>query len=314
MSAWIPITIAAAFVQNLRFMLQKHVRAVSLSTAGATFARFVFSFPLAIGLVAIYAALSGQGIPIPDGRFWAFALTGGVAQILATACVVALFAFRNFTVGMTFKNTETLQTALVGFLILNEGLSIPGLAAIVIGFIGVGFLADPPDQAVAGGLRARFMNRAAILGILAGAFFAVSATGYRGASLSLPTGDVLLRAAFTLAAVTTTQTLIMIVWLMLREPGEIGKVLRAWRVTALVGLTSMLGSLGWFTAFTLVSAAYVRVVGQVELVFSYAASVFVFKEKISLRELMGIALILLSVVVLVLDFGGIGPFARTSAG
>ena len=55
MSAWIPITIAAAFVQNLRFMLQKHVRAVSLSTAGATFARFVFSFPLAIGLVAIYA-------------------------------------------------------------------------------------------------------------------------------------------------------------------------------------------------------------------------------------------------------------------
>ena len=45
MAVWIPITIAAAFIQNLRFMLQKHVRGASLSTGGATFARFVFSFP-----------------------------------------------------------------------------------------------------------------------------------------------------------------------------------------------------------------------------------------------------------------------------
>lgn len=300
MAAWIPITIAAAFVQNLRFMLQKHVRQASLSTGGATFARFVFSFPLAIAVLLVYAGLSNQDLPDPGGRFWAFALAGGVAQILATACVVALFALRNFTVGMTFKNTETLQTALVGFIVLGEGMSPLGIVAILIGFVGVGFLADPPEGGSSG---FRVLNRGALLGILAGALFAVSATGYRGASLSLPSGDVLLRASFTLAAVTTTQTLIMGTWLAFRERGEIAKVLRAWRVTSLVGLTSMLGSLGWFTAFTLTSAAYVRVVGQVELVFSYLASVFVFREKASAREISGIALILLSVVVLILDLG-----------
>lgn len=303
MTAWIPIAIAAAFVQNLRFMLQKHVRGASLSTGGATFARFVFGFPLAIALVLTYGVLSDQTLHVPDMRFWSFALAGGVAQILATACVVALFAFRNFTVGMTFKNTETLQTALAGFLVLGEGMSWLGIVAILIGFIGVGLLADPPETGGPVRLRDRVINRAAILGLLAGALFAVSAIGYRGASLSLPTGDVLLRAAFTLAAVTTTQTLIMVVWLSFREPGEVGKVFRAWRITSLVGLTSMLGSLGWFTAFTLTSAAYVRVVGQVELVFSYAASVFVFKETAKRRELAGIALILLSVVVLILDLG-----------
>ena len=282
MPIWIPITLAAAFVQNLRFMLQKQVRGAGLSTGGATFARFVFSFPLAIALAVTYAALSDQDLPHPGHQFWMFALTGGLAQILATAFVVALFALRNFTVGMTFKNTEVIQTALVGFVVLGESLSFWGIIAICVGFVGVGFLADPPEG---GAGRFRVFNRAAALGLLAGALFGVSAIGYRGASLSLPSGDVLLRASFTLAVVTTFQTLIMLVWMRWREPGQVAKVFRAWRVTTMVGLTSMLGSLGWFAAFTLTSAAYVRVVGQVELVFSYLASIFIFKETAGRREI-----------------------------
>ena len=187
MEPWILVTLGAATAQTLRFMLQKHVRSASLSTAGATFARFVFSFPLAIALVCGYAALSSQQIPIPGIDFWAFAIAGGIAQILATACVVALFAARNFTVGMTFKNTETLQTALVGLVVLNETLSMLGIIAILVGFVGVGFLADPPKE----GQRFSLMNRAAGLGLLAGALFAISATGYRGASLSLGDGHFL---------------------------------------------------------------------------------------------------------------------------
>ena len=112
-----------------------------------------------------------------------------------------------------------------------------------------------------------------------------------------------MRASFTLSMVTASQALVMSIYLFFKEPGEIGKVIRAWRVTSLVGLTSMLGSLGWFTAFTLTAAAHVKMVGQIELVFSYIASVFWFREKISKRELIGIGLIVLSVVVVVLSFG-----------
>lgn len=299
MSLWIYITIGAAFAQNLRFMLQKHLKATRLSTGGATFARFVYSAPLVAVLVVIYAQATGQGLPVPGVRFWVFAMSGGLAQILATMCVVALFAERNFAVGITFKKTEVLQTALVGLVVLGEGVSFGGLIAILVGFVAVVLLSDP-----AGGqgpwLR-RISNRAAGLGLMSGVLFAISATGYRGASLSLGLEDFFLRAAFTLAIVTAMQSLAMALWLRWREPGEIGKVLAHWRVAGLVGLTSMIGSLGWFTAFTLQNAAYVKALGQIELLFSFLATVFVFREKTTPRELLAMALLTASILLLILS-------------
>jgi hypothetical protein len=129
-------------------------------------------------------------------------MIGGVSQIIATACVVALFASRNFTVGITLKKTETIQTALIAFLLLGETVSPWGIIAIVIGLTGVILLADPPNTGVAIGWRARLFNRSSGLGLLSGALFGVSATGYRGASLALGSGDFLIRAAATLAFVT----------------------------------------------------------------------------------------------------------------
>ncbi len=299
MPLWIPITIAAAFSQHLRFMLQKHLKATGLTTAGATFARFLYAAPLAAGLLATYMGMTGGGFPPVSLRFMAFASLGGMAQILATMLVVALFAERNFTVGITFKKTETIQTALWSLLILGEGLSGNGLMAILVGLLGVIVLADPPRN---GGLvwHQRVFNRASVYGIGAGALFGFSGMAYRGASLSLGESDFFLRAVFTLMCVTSFQTLAMALYLRLRQPGEITRVARHWRVTGLVGLTGMLGSLGWFTAFTLQNAAYVKALGQVELVFTFLASYFIFKERSSPRELAGIGLVLISILLLIL--------------
>lgn len=299
MDAWIPITIAAAAAQTLRFMLQKHLKSTQLSTVGATFSRFVYSAPLVALILFAYARLSGQSLPGFDRSFWAFAMAGGLAQILATLCVVELFSQRNFAVGMTFKKTEALQTGIIGYLVLGEGLSRSGLVAIVLGFVGVVILSDPPGRR-AGTFWKSILNRAAGLGLLSGVLFGISAVGYRGASLSLETGDVVLRAGSTLAVVTASQTLAMATWLLWRDPNQLRAVARAWRVAGLVGLTSMIGSFGWFMAFTLQNAAYVKTLGQVELVFSLAASVLFFKEKITLRELVGMAVILASILLLVL--------------
>ena len=136
--------------------------------------------------------------------------------------------------------------------------------------------------------------------LAAGALFGLSAIGYRAATLALPAGDTLERAAVTLAAVTCFQTLAMLPWLRWRDPGEVTRVLARWRITALVGVTGMLGSLGWFVAFALQNAAYVRAVGQVELVFSALVSWLVFRERASGRELAGIGLLGVSIVLLVL--------------
>ncbi len=299
---WIPVTIFAAFAQNLRFMLQRHLKATNLSTGGATLSRFLYSFPLVWGVVLSYAALRGFDLPPLNARFWIAAMTGGLAQILATMCVVALFAHRAFAIGITFKKTEVMLTALVGLIVLGETVSALGMLAIAIGFVGVLLLSDPPKTDATPTGWTRFFNRAAGLGIASGALFGVSAVGYRAASLSLPADDVFLRAALTLAVVTTAQTLALGAWLAWRERGELTRVLRSWRVSSLVGLTSMLGSLGWFTAFTLQTAAYVKALGQIELVFSFLASWLIFKERTTAREGWGVAFLVASVLLIVFAF------------
>lgn len=284
MEPWVIFAIAAAAAQTIRFAVQKVLAGGTLSPAAATWARFLFSAPLVALMAFAYARWTGQGVPAPTRAFWAYALLGGITQILATICTVSLFRLRAFAVGITFKKTEVMLTALVGFAILGDTVSLWGALAIGAGFLGVLLLSDPPE----GG---NLVNRASAIGILSGVFFALSAVLYRGATLELPTGDPVLTGGATLAVVTMWQTIALGLWLYLREPGQIRATLAAWRRTALVGLFSLVGSWGWFAAFSLANAAYVFAVGQVELIFSMAVGWLWFRERITGREIAGMAVL-----------------------
>jgi drug/metabolite transporter (DMT)-like permease len=297
MALWIPISLAAAAVQTLRFLLQRRLKGLGLSTGGATFSRFVFAAPLAWGTWFALSRAAGVSLAPPDAPFLGWALTGGLGQIVGTFCTVALFSERNFAVGIAFTKTETVQVALISALVLGEAVSAAGLVAILVGVGGV-ILLSWPRGARQG--RGAFFSRAMAMGLVAGAAFAIAAIGYRAAALRLGEANYLIRAAFTLACVTTLQTLIMAAWLAWREPGTLGRVALAWRATALVGLAGMLGSLGWFTAFTLQNAAYVRALGQVELVFSVIVGRVFLGERISRREGLGMALLAASLLGIVL--------------
>lgn len=296
MEAWIILSVAAAAFQTLRFMLQKHLSMGALSTGGATFARFAYSMPFVVTLALGYLAYSGVARPHLGGAFWIYAFSGGLAQILATWCVVALFAQRNFAVGITFKKTEVIQTALISLIVLGDRISLTGLVAIVIGLVGVLILSD---NRIAG-QGTRLFNRAAGLGLASGALFAISAVGYRGATLEIASDDPFLRAVVSLAIVTTSQAFGMAAWLAWREKGEISRVIAARRTAVWMGITGMGGSLCWFTAFTLQNAAYVFAVGQIEVIFSLMASVLFFRERVAVRELLGIGLLSASILGLVL--------------
>lgn len=295
MALWIPISLAAALIQTVRFLLQRRLKTLGLTTGGATFSRFVFAAPLAWGLVVLLLA-SGQAWPALGREFWIWVVAGGMGQIVGTYCTVSLFTMRNFAVGIAFTKTETVQVALFSALLLGEAVSPGGFAAILIGMAGVVLLSWPKGAR----FRGAFSNRTLAVGIVAGAAFALASIGYRGAALTLGADHYFYRAAFTLACVTTTQTLMMLVMLRLLEPGSITQVARHWRATALVGLTGMLGSLGWFTAFTLQNAAYVRAFGQVELLFGLAASVIFLHEGLTRREVTGMLLLAASLLAIVL--------------
>lgn len=296
MSVWILATLAAAFAQNLRFMLQKSLKS-RLSTLGATFARFVFAAPLAALLVVVLITLGDVPMPGFTRSFFIYAMVGGVAQILATAMLVALFSLRNFAVGIAYSKTETIATVALSALILGEGVAIWALGAMLITLVGVVLMSGLPSRA---NLRAGILGRPALMGLGAGVVFSFASIGYRGASLALDSGGYFIRAALTLAFVTLFQTILMAIWLAWREPGQLRAVMGQWRIAIWVGVAGMLGSLGWFVAFTLQHAAYVKAVGQVELVFSVLASWLFFRETMKRSEFFGIALIGGGIILLLL--------------
>ncbi|WP_435141493.1 DMT family transporter [Pseudopelagicola sp. nBUS_19] len=297
MEIWILASIAAALFQSIRFMLQKYLSQAALSATGATFARFVYSAPLSVIILLCVIWWLRPEINVPATAFWAYGLIGGVAQIIATVCTVMLLRLRNLAVGMTLIKSEILLTAFVGYVALGERISSAGLFTITLGVIGVLVLSKPMDGAI--GWR-RFLTPSAALGLFAGTLFAVSAVCYRGATLEVDSDLPLLRALITLAFVTTMQMVGLWIWLCLREPGETGRVLIAWRSAGFIGLSSLAGSLCWFVAFTLQNAAYVKAVGQVELIFGIMITLLIFRERIGRHEYMGMALLSTSIVGLVM--------------
>jgi drug/metabolite transporter (DMT)-like permease len=298
-SNWIAITIFAAFMQNLRSALQKYIKG-RLSTGGASYVRFLYALPLA--LLYLWAVYDYGGHPIPsvNGLFLLYCFLGALTQILFTFILIYLFSLRNFAVGTTFSKTEILQIAFMGLILLGDEVSLAGTGAIMLGLVGVVMLSMAQSAITWGNLATSLFEKSTMVGLLCGAFLGASVVFFRGATLSLGDGEVIMRAAFSLAVALSMQTVMLGAYLLWREPGQIRAVIRNWRPASAVGIAGFLGSVGWFTAFTLQNAAYVRAVGQVELIFTFIASIVFFKEKTNRMEMAGILVIFAAIIAIIL--------------
>lgn len=295
---WIPVTVAAAGLQTLRTAQQKHLTGV-IGQNGAHFARYFYGAPLAVALL-LALGLSGWSVPVPGGAFALYGMLASLAQILATGCLIHAFTLRNFTVATVLSKTETIQAALLSLIVLGEGLSVGGWLAIAIGFAGLALLATRHGEGLPGLARA-WHAPATLYGIASGFFFALSSVGVRSAALALPEGDALIRAVTTLAGTTSFQTLVMGGWLLLRDRRALAGALGSARApAATVGIMSVVGSFGWFLAMTLEPVTHVRALGQVEILFTIAMTVLVFRERPSARDYAGVGLIVASVLILLL--------------
>lgn len=299
MELWIPITIAAAFCQNLRTAMQKHLKG-RLGTTGATFVRFGYGVPFALLYLAVLNLGFGYPLPAPTATLLVAGALGGLAQILATFLLIHLFSFRNFAVGTAYSKTEPIQAALFGFVVLGERVTLSAGLCILVGIVGVIVISLARVPLTVSAIRSSLVGRPALIGLASAALFGASAVAYRTASLSLEGTGVPMQAAYALVFATLFQTLVMAGWMVLREPDQLGASLKAWRVAIWVGASGVAGSIGWFTAMTLQNVAYVRALAQVELVFTFLASWLVFKEVIARSEIVGCVLIVAAVVGVVL--------------
>ena len=297
--AWIPITIAAAFFQNLRSAIQKHLKG-ALSNSGAAYARFLYALPFAILYVVGLNQLGGLDYPQPNLKFFVFCLLGGICQIMFTVFLLWMFSFRSFAVGTTFSKLEIIMVAGLGALILGDGLSTLAIVAVALGALGVIALSVGQSGISLASVVTGLKEKPTLIGLMSAAWVGGSVGFFRGASLSLGHDNVVMAAGYALAISLVIQTVLMGVYLLLFESGEMTRVIRNWKWAGAVGIAGVLASICWFTAFTYQNASYVRALGQIELVFTFLATTRVFKENVSRMELAGIGLVAAGIVLIVL--------------
>jgi len=296
---WIPVTMLAAAAQTVRNAVQRSVT----KTAGvlpAAFIRFFYGLPFALIFLALTAWLTSAPLPSANAGFIAWIAIGAASQALASAFFVAAMTHRSFVVSVVFSKTEVIQVAIYSILFLGESIPAAAAVAIALSTAGVVLLAGRTAAEQHLGASA-WLSRGALLGLGSGAMLAVAAVGYRGAMLEIPGHAPWLAAAYGLVWAQFIQTLLLGGWLLARDRPGLRKVLVAWRESLPGGFAGALASFGWFTAFALRSAVDVRIVGLVEVLYSYAVSTRLFKEHVRALELFGMALVLLGILVVSLS-------------
>ena len=292
-SLWIPFTIVAALGQVARNAMQRSLTG-PLGTWGATNIRFLFGFPFSIVFFAVVLVVSGDRIPWPTPAFWPWLLLGALCQIVGTGMMLLAMNDRSFVVTTAYLKTEAIQTAIFGFIFLADHLTVLKVIAILVATAGVVIAALRPASGKG------FADlKPTLLGLAAAAAFALSAVGFRGAVLTVPGVTFVTAASYTLVFGLFVQTLVLTVYLLLRAPDVLRKILGLWKPSMLAGFMGAFASQFWFLAFALTAAANVRTLALVEVLFAQAVAYYSFKQPLLPRELIGIVLIVAGVALLV---------------
>jgi drug/metabolite transporter (DMT)-like permease len=286
---WAVFTLIAAAAQTARNAMQRELTG-RLGTVGATHVRFLFGFPFALLSIITMAVVVGMPLPRPPAIFWPWVLVGSLAQIVATALMLAAMNDRSFVVTIAYIKTEPIQVALFGFVLLGDVVTLPMAIAILIATAGVIVMSLRPG--VTGGVRPT------LLGLAAGGMFGLSAIGYRGAILSLTDVSYVMAATCSLVVGLFIQSTVLSLYLWLRDRPALIAIVRAWRPSLLAGFMGALASQFWFLAFALATAASVRTLALVEVLFAHAISHFIFGQPTTAREAAGIALVVIGVALL----------------
>ncbi|MBM3347970.1 MAG: EamA/RhaT family transporter [Betaproteobacteria bacterium] len=299
MPLWIPISVAAALFQTWRTAMQQKLRG-QMSVSAAGFVRYLYGAPVALVLFLLALVVTGAPIPSINPTFLMWCALGGLGQILATNLLIMSFGYRNFAVGTAYSKTETVQSAVIALIVLNEALSPPAWIGIIVGLIGVMTLS------LAGcGLNARELLRAtvqpaALCGLGSGMMFAFTVVFIKLASHAISAESLVVKALLALVISNTMQIAMQGAYLLWREPAELKKTFQTWRTSMWVGALSGGGSACWFTGFAIADVALVRAVGQVEIVFTLLFSRFYLKEILKPGDVAGLCLVVLGVVLIIL--------------
>ncbi|MDO5642327.1 MAG: DMT family transporter [Paracoccus sp. (in: a-proteobacteria)] len=285
---WVLATLIAALAQTGRNAAQAGL-GHEIGTTGATAVRFFFGLPFAL----LFLLVMAQAAPLPalSPATLGWTALGAAAQIAATAFMLLTMRGQGFGVATALMKTEPVTLAIFGAIILAEPLGPARMGAILLAVLGV--------TLISGAKWSRANLRSVATGVTAGALFGLSALGFRGAILTLPAGNPVLHAGLVLVIALSMQTVVMLIWMGLGDRAALGAIARRWRASLLAGALGAFASLFWFIGFALTSAANVRTLALIEVVFAQTLSARLFHQGSTPRQLAGIALIISGVALLI---------------
>lgn len=279
---WIYFTLLAAFMQAWRNAFQSKL-SQDVNVIGVTLARFLWASPIAaVYLIGLY---QWQDAPAPDASATTalFIIGASLMQILATALMVKLFQLNNFAVGAGLAKSEALVAAILGTIFFGTSLSWFGWGGVAVGTVAI--LLMSAKNGIKG-----ISTKTLMLGLASGTCFALTSLWVREASLTL-TLPVFHRAAWVLLSVITLQTIILTVYLSVKDRNTLSALFVHSKLTFLTSFTSCIGSIGWFTAMAFQAVPYVKTLGQIEVFFMMIVSYYWLKQPVKIKDGLGLVLI-----------------------
>tara|TARA_S200000501_G_C20868120_1_gene762938 strand:- start:588 stop:1487 length:900 start_codon:yes stop_codon:yes gene_type:complete len=295
---WIFVAISGAFFQNLRSTLQKKLNQ-KISTIASTYVRFAFALPFGAILFFLYFQDVRVVQEVLSQKNFIFnVFLASVFQIIFTFVLLYLFRFANFVVGTSLSKTEVIQVAIFEYLIIGDKLNKFGITGIIISTIGV-IILSIKDLSL---FLKNLLSKTTLIGLSAGLFLGLSVVYFRAAALTLENFDSNFEKAIsTLFFGLVIQTTLVTFYLIIFEKTQFKKLYENKYECFIAGLAGFLATLSWFYAFTLVQSSFVRAIGQIELLFSYVSSKYMFKEKVKITEILGIIIFVSGVLILLLN-------------
>jgi drug/metabolite transporter (DMT)-like permease len=290
---WVLATLIAAAAQTARNAAQAGLTA-KIGTLGATQVRFVFGLPFAVLFLWLVTLGTGEALPALTGTSLAYTTLGAVAQIGATALMLVTMKSRSFAVTTAWIKTEPVLVAVLAVLLIGDPLTWSKLVAILVATAGVVILSTKPETTK------EMLHDwgPAATGLMAGVLFGVAAIGFRGGIINLPEGSFLIRASTVLVVSLVLQCGMLLAWLAIFNRQALAASFEVWRASLLAGFLGAFASQFWFIGFSLTSAANVRTLALVEVIMALGVSALVFGQKVTARQMVGMAVIVVGVGML----------------
>ena len=287
---WIILTAAAAPLQVARNVLQRGLVG-DAGPWGATLVRFLFGLPFSLLTFGVVALATQGAEPHLSWRFAIAVVAGAIAQVSATAALLMAMRHSGFAVATFMQQASLPLGAILGYLAFGDHMTKVQWGGLGITTFGLVVLSLPR------GVRDPGATTGAGFGLASGVAFAVALNGYRQAGLALEVHHPIYSATAALCVAQLLQSVVLGGILALTRPSALRAVAASWRQSLGAGLFGTAASVLWFSALALAPAGQVRAVGVIEGPIAAAAGRTLFKERLTLRQMLGGGLTALGVVM-----------------